>query len=567
MAITTATDVLQEPVRLAPLPTPPNFPVAWQVAGDEANFWVFDRMHAPEPLTHADAAYYQGVYDHGITMAARHYGLPLRALTRRINTYLYLALAPEPVPPAEAEARAKRAEVALGAAMAGLADLWKGEFLPEIERYLAEWESRDLAGAALPQLTAWLEQSIARAERLGELHMRLWFPMMIAINSFDELYRELFPGGAAADPYRLLQGFENKTVAGGRALWQLSRRALMVPAARQVLEERAAADVPAALSASAGGRGFLEELRAFLETWGQRGDRWGWSHPSWIEDPTPVIKNLKDYVTQPDRDLDGELAALAAERVRLVAATRERLSGYPGPVAAQFEFLLRAAQDAIVLTEDHSYWIDFRSMYQVRRVYLEFGRRFIAAGVLDRSEDVFLLTPEEVVATAAATPFRERRPLAAARRAEMAYFRTIAPPPALGTPPAGPSPDDPLSMAIGKFFGAPPQPSEEPGVIRGNAGSPGRARGTARVIRSLAEADRLQPGDVLVAETTAPPWTPLFASAAAIVTDTGGILSHCAIVAREYGIPSVVGTGSATVRIQDGQLLEVDGDAGLVRVV
>jgi len=122
-------------------------------------------------------------------------------------------------------------------------------------------------------------------------------------------------------------------------------------------------------------------------------------------------------------------------------------------------------------------------------------------------------------------------------------------------------------MAIGKFFGGPPPATEEPGIIRGNAGSPGRARGPARVVRSLAEADRLRPGDVLVAETTAPPWTPLFASAAAIVTDTGGILSHCAVVAREYGIPAVVGTGSATARISDGQLLEVDGGAGLVRVL
>jgi pyruvate,water dikinase len=87
------------------------------------------------------------------------------------------------------------------------------------------------------------------------------------------------------------------------------------------------------------------------------------------------------------------------------------------------------------------------------------------------------------------------------------------------------------------------------------------------VLRSLAEADRLRPGDVLVAPTTAPPWTPLFATAAAVVTDTGGILSHCAVVAREYGIPAVVGAGTATARIADGQVVEVDGDAGVVRIV
>jgi pyruvate,water dikinase len=87
-----------------------------------------------------------------------------------------------------------------------------------------------------------------------------------------------------------------------------------------------------------------------------------------------------------------------------------------------------------------------------------------------------------------------------------------------------------------------------------------------QVVRSLAEANKLQPGDILVTETTAPPWTPLFGTAAAVVTDAGGILSHCAVVAREYGIPAVVGTGLATATLRDGQLVEVDGDAGVVHI-
>lgn len=87
------------------------------------------------------------------------------------------------------------------------------------------------------------------------------------------------------------------------------------------------------------------------------------------------------------------------------------------------------------------------------------------------------------------------------------------------------------------------------------------------MVRALAEAGKLKPGDVLVTETTAPPWTPLFASASAVVTDAGGVLSHCAVVAREYCIPAVVGTGEATALLRDGQVIEVDGDAGVVRIV
>jgi pyruvate,water dikinase len=137
----------------------------------------------------------------------------------------------------------------------------------------------------------------------------------------------------------------------------------------------------------------------------------------------------------------------------------------------------------------------------------------------------------------------------------------------LGTPPPAAPSDDPVMRGVDRFFGVAPEVQPEPGVVRGSAGSPGRVRGIARVVRALAEAQALRPGEVLVTGTTSPAWTPLFATAAAIVTDTGGVLSHCAIVAREYRLPAVVGTGTATTTIRDGQLVEVDGDAGVVQIV
>ena len=112
-----------------------------------------------------------------------------------------------------------------------------------------------------------------------------------------------------------------------------------------------------------------------------------------------------------------------------------------------------------------------------------------------------------------------------------------------------------------------PTGNSEMNQITGLPGSAGVTRGTARVIHSLAEAGKLQPGDVLVAIATEPPWTPLFATASAIVTDVGGVLSHSAVVAREYRIPAVVGTGNATRTFQDGQMIEVDGNSGIVRVI
>jgi pyruvate,water dikinase len=198
---------------------------------------------------------------------------------------------------------------------------------------------------------------------------------------------------------------------------------------------------------------------------------------------------------------------------------------------------------------------------------MEFGRRFAQAGVVKEPGDVFHLIIDEIRETAEQLPNVDRRALVARRRAELERFGSMQPPPALGTPPPGPPPDNPVNRALGKFFGGPPQSSGEEGILRGNPGSPGLVRGRARVLRSLPETGGLEEGEILVAETTAPPWTPLFATAAAVVTDTGGVLSHCAVVAREYRIPAVVGTAMATSTIKDGQSIEVDGDKGIVRIL
>ena len=542
------------------------FPVTWDDPADAGYFWMFERMHAPEPMTLADLAAFECAFDHGVSLAAEVYGVPMRARTRRINSYLFLALVPTNVP----EEQRERGEQRLNMAIGHLSDLWEGEYLPEIKRHLDHWEAVDPATSTLQQLVHELDDSLERTRRLYEIHFLIWFPFMVAISLFDDFYRDVIGLDNEFGGFRLLQGFPNKTVESGRALWDLSRQALGVASVRAVLEQEPATAVTAALELTPEGRAFLGLLHGYLETWGERGDRWGWSFPSWIEDPTPVISRLKNYIRLPDRDLEAELDAQAAVREKLVADARSRVRSQSAEAVQRFEFLLDAAQKAIVLTEDHSHWIDFRCMYHLHRISLELGRRMSIAGVIDRPDDVFLLTPEELKETVIQLPRLNRQAQVAARRAEMEYFRSVPVPPSLGTPISGDAPADPVNRALFKFFGfLGAEPPTQPGdaVIRGSCGSPGKARGSARVIRSLAEAGKLQPRDVLVVPTTAPPWTPLFATAAAVVSDTGGILSHCAVVAREYGIPAVVGTGNATALLQDGELIEVDGDAGTVQRV
>ncbi|ETR71536.1 MAG: hypothetical protein OMM_02418 [Candidatus Magnetoglobus multicellularis str. Araruama] len=152
------------------------------------------------------------------------------------------------------------------------------------------------------------------------------------------------------------------------------------------------------------------------------------------------------------------------------------------------------------------------------------------------------------------------------RKALEVQFASISPPPFIGTPPTAPPPDDPIFRILMKFEPR-PQISEKPDEIKGYAGASGVVTGTARIARTLEEADKIKPGEILVAISTVCSWTPLFSSISAVVTDNGGILCHGAIVAREYGIPAVVGTAVATHVIQDGQQIEVNGNTGIVRIL
>jgi pyruvate,water dikinase len=192
---------------------------------------------------------------------------------------------------------------------------------------------------------------------------------------------------------------------------------------------------------------------------------------------------------------------------------------------------------------------------------LEIGRRLVARGSISAEDDVFFLHLPEV---REGMNGRDFKALATQRRSDLTRFSQIVPPPVLGMPQDASG--DPAEDLLMRFFGSPVEPSTDPSIITGTAASPGTTRGPAKVVRDLAEASKVSPGDILVCEMTLPPWTPLFATISGVVADTGGILSHCAIVAREYRIPCVVGTAFGTSVIKDGMTLTVDGSKGIVRI-
>jgi len=576
----------QAPTAGQPIPTPPDFTIVWDDPRDAKLTW----MNVPQyktpisPLIHAVI----GAFLVGGNAGFEGAGLPFQIRVERFNTYPYMGMVPKAAPP-EAVMKAmgmlnraapgvfkmmmgkvgagmsKQQEAALNPLIERFDAYWNDELLPEIKQHIAYFESSDLRGMSLDQLRAHLAEALKRGERMGALH-GVVLPMLFAMSQFEELYCELFEGATTLDALRLTQGFDNKTMEGDRALWRLSRAARSTPEVRAILSGHAAGDVIPALEKSSASQQFLADLRSWLAQYGQRlNSVFALSEPSWIEDPTPAIQNLQAYVAQPDLRPEMESAALVAEREKAVAEARAKLTGYPQPVVARFETLLKAAQVATVVHEDHNFWIDQRMFYHVRRLIIEFGQRLAQAGTLEAVNDVFYLMPDELQ-NGRDVPMKR---LVQERKAEMERFSRVTPPPMLGTMPAFEMTDG--GSMIRALFKGEMSPANtgngEANKVKGVAGSAGVARGTARVIHSLAEAGKLQPGDVLVAISTEPPWTPLFATASAIVTDAGGVLCHSAVVAREYRIPAVVGAGHATSTFHDGELLEVDGNAGTVRVV
>ena len=555
---------------MSPIPVPADFPVTWENPVDERRLWTVSGGNGflPEQMKPLIVGV-RWAHTEGFHRASESFGLSFGSESRRINTYIYAAMLPAP-PAGQREVPAEQSEERLQAAISRLRELWETELLPEVREHLAVWEAFDLSGSSAGLLAAHLGDTWQRSRRLWEIKFSIALPFIQAQSEFADLYGEVFEEGTL-EAYRLLQGFGNKTVEGGHALWDLSRGALDSPPVRRILEDSEPAAVLAALEGSPEGRTFLAGLVSYLKEYGQRSDIYiAVDNPHWIENPATAITILKDFIARPERNPRAELVNSIEERERLIGTVRDRLKGHSQPVAEQFEFLLEAAQVGAVIQEEQNYWIDQRSVYKVRQVLIECGRRLAEAGVIGEPDDVFYLFPEELEEAVAVLPGGDQRRLVREREAEMAHFREVKRPDALGTRPSGSptsAPGTALGRAFSKYGGAPVPESQEPNVLHGHPSSPGKVMGTARLISTLAEAAKIQPGDILVAQVTAPPWTPLFATVAAVVTDKGGVLSHAAIVAREYNIPAVLGTGNATRVIRDGQTIEVDGDAGDVHIV
>jgi pyruvate,water dikinase len=536
------------------------FPGPQEIEG----FWNFDKMHAPRPITPLSEDLVTQPLAVGFTTAQAVYDSPLAVSCRHVNYYLYSSFHPL-ADEAELVDRMTRYRQTLDDRVPGIGRRWEEEWKPAIiEKNLAEKEA-DYSLLDDDALLAKLAELKDHMTAMWHVHGHINF-VLISSAKFSDRYDEIMAPDDPTESYQCLQGWETKSMASSRGMWRLSRLVAADPELTALFESTTPGDLPAALAESEAGTGFLGELEVYLDEFGWRSDAvYDLGDITWREDPSIPLETLATFVSTGDEGDPGLLFAKAVKtRDRLLAAVRAKLADDPDELAA-FEQLYEAARYSNPLTEDHAFWIDQLGIAVFRRFVLHVGQRLVDRGQLAEAQDVNFLREAEVLD--AVRNGTDHHALALQRQAEHAAWASIDPPPSLGVPPE--PAEDPLIDALTvRLLGiTPPDDTPpDPDVVTGVAGSPGVVRGPVRVVRSLAEASSLSEGDIMVCEMTLPPWVPLFSIVAGVVTDTGGVLSHCAIVAREFELPAVVGTQVGTTQLEDGMTVTVDGTRGTVTV-
>jgi pyruvate,water dikinase len=435
---------------------------------------------------------------------------------------------------------------------------WRDRELPRYLEEIARWKALDPAALDDERLLAGITE-LARADA------RYWFAVALAIGAakVTDSLLDGFLAKAAPRQHltsgRFLQALSSRGLASEAALERIADLARADDGLRQLVERTPPARLREALAADPAGAPMLAALDAYFEQFGHLIYSLDFAVPTQVDDPLPVLVTLRALVGRPPRDIDGLLVGLARERDRLTRSTARSFWPLKRRV---FRTLLGWARHYAPYREEALFYVG-AAWPTLRRLAGELGRRLAEAGALAQPDDVFYLTSDELRAASLSRTAGAARPdllrLARERRDLREARKRLVPPAAV--PPAYRFKLGPIDLSGRESVW---RNTDAGGALRGFAVSPGRVTAPASVILSPADFGKMQPGTVLVCPTTTPAWTPLFSQARALVTDIGGILAHGSIVAREYGIPAVMGTGTATQRITSGQRVTVDGDTGTV---
>jgi phosphohistidine swiveling domain-containing protein len=420
-------------------------------------------------------------------------------------------------------------------------------YIPQLLTHLEDLDKLDLDQASNEELLDYFSQT----QQLGMTHLELIRWGLVLHNmSLYHLLRYTLQRWCDDDGTllaRLLTSLpDNKTTEANRTLWELAQAALASPTAAAIFRKAEPEEIFGRLSRSAEGQRFILRISHFLAAYGHRSVTRDVSSPTWEDDPGLVISLLKGYVTANESfNLHAMETRQTHEREE---ATRQVLAMLSGPKRTLFKILLDYTHHYMTFRENQRFYLDMIFL-RWRRVFLEIGRRFRELELISTAEDVFFLRLDEIVQVirqgvdkALVTEWIARR------KEEYASYGQGLPP----TFVRGGTGFEAFDIAPGHTR------------LRGLGVSPGYVTAPARVISDLAQSHHLKPGEILVTVNADPGWTPLFVTAGGVVLETGGMLSHGAIVSREYGIPAVTGVRHATRQLRSGQCITVDGKNGVV---
>ena len=531
----------------------PDFPIAFE-PGDELISWEWDDMHMPFAMTALAGDYVRDLIAGGMNLQLQMFEFPQRMRCSIWHGYSYFGVQRSyPVEERPAilarftEVSRERAEVT--------SPQWWDEVIPELKRLYGSMAAIDVDGLDRRALADAWDAAWQAGLRAWELHF-IWImgPYQI-LEDLTDLYVGLMGRGTDHEALRLVHGKSEDLAAVDL---EIERLALLATEHAAIGARLRQADDPdlEELRGLSGGPEFVAALEAFLDRHGHLGQGFdNLALASWTEDPRLILRELGKRIARPPESAERR-ARLEREAEELAARVRERLADKPEALA-RFDHVLEVAHAIGPLTEGHNYWIDRMAQARLRTLAVRIGRRLVREGLLESAEDIFHLHVAEISATL--RDAIDRRSLVTDRRLEHERNRALTPPRNLGQPPIDAGPID-------RFDSAPVE-STETDVLRGTGASAGIAKRPARVALGPDDFARIQPGDIIVCPSSNPSWVPVFTIAGGLVTNTGGVLSHAAVVAREFGLPAVVGARDATTTIADGRLLEIDGTLGTIRLL
>ena len=567
---------------------------------DDNRFWFYNAMHFPEPMPAFDVVTAEIPYTAIGANTARVFCFPttLGIEHRIVNGRVYITAIPV-TDPAEIERRLETFQQRAGHYYENWDRLYEGwktrmaGLIREIEAIRVP-ELPELDDADVVMNSTGVAQNHYVREnyhRCLDLYSTMWHHhtefLMLGYGAyvvFFEFCKQAFPEIPDQMVARMVAGIDVIMYRPDDELRRLARLAVDC-GVDDLFAEGCVPDAVLGGLAERGeaGKRWLEAFEEAREPWFHvsTGDGFYHHHRSWNDNLTVPFAALPRYVrlVRAGEALDRPTQALREERERIVAEYRRLLPG--DDERAAFDQMLGLARVVFPYVEDHKFYCEhwFTTLFfgKIR----EFGELLARQGVLAEAEDVFQLHHTEVdqaLADVMLAWAAGGRPLGAAhfgpiiaeRKRMLEVLRDWSPPPAIG-----PVPEALNDPAVRMLWGVTAETLAtwaatsvgEGAEIQGYAASPGVVEGVARVLRSVNDIGQIRDGEILVCPVTAPSWAPVFGKIKAAVSDIGGTMSHAAIVAREYGMPAVVGTGHATRRIKTGQRVRVDGDRGTVTIV